>query len=184
MLDKTDRGMIPPRQRWQSLMVKADKVAKDGKGSLWERVKLLSQVFDDPQFKEAMETEGKKPGLVMNDKVADTFTNFAELYAMLKKFPTKEEWATGDLPRMRDQMRDKLIDEQKKKNLPKEKPANGRTVPDTVFVRNTVTVAQYRSLEEELKLLRQENKHLKEELALAKDTIEVLKGLKINRRAS
>ncbi len=93
------------KKKWQLLMEKADLVSKEGKGSLWERIKILSQVSEDQQFKDDTIAAGNKPGVILNEKVNDTFATFSELFVMFKEFPNREQWADGDLPRMRSELR-------------------------------------------------------------------------------
>ena len=168
------------KKKWQTLLARADRAAREGKGSLFDRVSLLAQVLEDPQFKADMLREQRKPMVVLNAKVEDTFTNFAELYAMLKAFPDRARWEGGDLPAMRDALREQLraranAERQAQRQAGGAAPPGAEGGPAQT-TRTTVTLAQFRKLEEENRMLRQEVEHLREELRLAKDTIDLLKG--------
>jgi hypothetical protein len=89
---------------WQRLLAKAEKLIRGGNSSLYQRVVLLAQVFDDPEFGRDAAAEGTNPLGMLNDKTSDTCANFTELYQMLKMFPSKDQWVNGNISEMRLQM--------------------------------------------------------------------------------
>lgn len=93
------------KKTWQDLLEEAKRLAADGKGTLYDQMVLLAKVYEDPKFTEAMAGEGTTPALHLNKVVNHAFTNFGELYAMLKEFPRRQQWEAGDLPAMRDALR-------------------------------------------------------------------------------
>lgn len=95
-------------KKWETLLRKAMGLARENRADLYERVKVLAQVFDDPMFKRDMMRQGKQPGVFLNSVVEDTFTTFSELYAMIRMFPSKDQWKNGDLRELRASLRERI----------------------------------------------------------------------------
>lgn len=99
--EKCWKEVIMAKLSWEALLKKEERLSQSGRAFLFDRVKLLSQVFDNPDFRKKMTASGKAPQLVLDDRLNDTGFNFTELHQMMKKFPAKLAWKTGNLSAMR-----------------------------------------------------------------------------------
>lgn len=119
---------------WQVNYDSAMKMAKDGKGDIYDRVVLLTEVYEDDEFTKEMARRGTSPGVFLNSAVDETFATFSELYAMLKTFPNRKQWIGGDLRSMRaalvENLDKKRKDKEDKRRKDQEKdPDHGTSNP-------------------------------------------------------
>lgn len=149
---------------WKFLLSKHDSLVKKSNVTLYERVKLLTAVYNDAQYKKAMASSGKSPIELLDCRLKDTCANFTELYQTLLKFPEKGQWEDGDLVTMRQQTIDAL---RHKAMRARGTPENKKTRKSVV--RQTATLHQVAGLETE-------NDRLKRELQTANKLIEILQG--------
>lgn len=161
-------------KKWEKLMEKIDDMVEQGKGTLYERVKILSEVCDDPQFNaDIVEQKGNATEL-LNSKVNDLWVrgHFMDLYQMFKMFPKKEEWVKGDLQKMQQQMLIKLVEESRQKKNGKQTitPKTEEELEKEKIKKETVqswkeralTAEQrIRELEAEIRFLKRENRDIK-----------------------
>ena len=151
-----------PSKNWRVLVEQADKLAKQGAGMVYDRVRLLAKVFEDKDFLNDMQGEGTTPGDFLNKHVNDTCANFTELYQMLKRYPNRRQWEATGLA----DMRQALIASLKTQRVG---GASGVT-------RNRVSREEFEKLQDENAQLRLEVKHLKSELGSARETIRMLRA--------
>lgn len=157
-------------KNYEILLTKVDKLVKEGMGGLYDRVKILVQVYNDPEFK-TDQTRGKKVLTeVLDKRLRDSPCNFSEMQRLIVLYPRRTQWTMGDLSEMRLEM------------LKKNKEAKKENKSKTGITRNAVSVAQYRALEDENKALKSENNLLKQRIVDLEDriratdkTIELLK---------
>jgi len=86
--------------RWQESLKRHDVLVRQGRAILFDRISLLKSVKDDPGYIKAMTKEGKDPAFEIERRVADVTLDgcqFTELVQMLKLYPSREQWETGDL---------------------------------------------------------------------------------------
>lgn len=95
-------------EQWQINLEKHDELRREGTVRLFDRMTLLVAVFEDPMYKEAMREEGKNALAELSRRVNDVCCPFAELWQMLKMFPSREQWETGDLMEMNRAMHERL----------------------------------------------------------------------------
>lgn len=149
-------------KKWEKLMEKIDDMVEQGKGTLYERVKILSEVYDDPQFNaDIVEQKGNATEL-LNSKVNDLWVrgHFMDLYQMFKMFPKKEEWVKGDLQKMQQQMLIKLVEESRQKK-------NGKQTVTVVNGKPVVTITPKTEEELEKEKIKKETVQSWKERALA-----------------
>ncbi len=154
---KTWKEILPMAKQdlWKALLEQHDKLRKLAGVTLYDRVTLLAKVYEDPQFVVDMKADGKSHIEELDKRVSDTCANFTELLQMLKMFPRRQSWSSGDLSAMRLKMLDKLRGKQKKqqaKKGDKEKEDNGR------HNRRTATLAQVNERDAEIERLKSELK--------------------------
>jgi len=139
---------------------RADDLRRKGATLLWERVKLLVEVFDDDDWRQHVGLVYEKDlAAVLDEKVDDTGFDFLQVYYLFKHFPEKEQWATGNLLIMFDDMRAELAGEDPHK--PK------RTV-------HRVTNAQYEDAMREIEALKKQLATLRGQLTRARARISEL----------
>lgn len=160
---KTWQGVtaMAAKDTWKVLLKQHDLLKKKATASVYDRVKLLALVWENPSYLEDCRKNGKSPGEDMNARVNDTCANWTELFQMLKMFPNKKEWTNGDLSKMRMDMLNKLREQQngKKEKKPRKKVEN----------RRTATLTEVRDLEAE-------RNRLKSDLENAN---KIIKGLQV-----
>lgn len=159
------KGMTNLKKKYEVLLGQVVKMVQIQTASLFDRMTLLCKVFDDPEFQTDIKTTKQAATQVLEKYVADTSCNFTELYHIRKMFPSKDQWQRKGLVSMRQ----KFLDDLKKKT---------KKTTTTKKQRVTVTQAQYNDLLQENKLLKQRCEHLEEELKLARDLIETLRGIR------
>lgn len=135
---------------YEKLLEQAKKMMWVGMGNLYDRTKLLMKVYDDPEFQADQEAGKQEANQTLSRVLQDCPTNFLEMMHLVRMFPRRTQWTTGSLSDMRLQLFDKVKDNNKKAKKDK-LPA----------VRNAVSLAQYRALEEKCKSLETENQLLK-----------------------
>lgn len=155
------------KQSWKSLLKQHNQLKANSAATLFDRVSIISKIWADPQYRIDQQKAGKPVMGVLDSCVSDTCANASELIQMLKMFPRKLQWAGGDLSTMRQQMLRQLV---KQRDGGKAKKGSSRKPHSRVVV----TQAQYGDLEAENTRLKEEIKHLQEELALARETIRAL----------
>lgn len=80
------------RQSWSQRIAEHDRLAKDGAGLLYERVRLLVTVHDDPEFRSAMAARNEDVYDFLDLKCGDTGQTYLTLAAVLDVFPDKADW--------------------------------------------------------------------------------------------
>jgi len=93
---------------WKTLLQRHDKMVVKGNALIYDRIVILRQVNDDPQFKRDNLAEGISPADLLNAKVSDTCASFIELVHMVKLFPDREQWLKGNLADMQRLMIDTI----------------------------------------------------------------------------
>jgi hypothetical protein len=154
------------KQTWKTLLKQHNQLKASSAATLFDRVSLLAKIWADPQYKIDQQKSGKPVMELLNNCVSDTCANASELIQMLKMFPRKLQWAGGDLSVMRGQMLRKLVCQ-----TPRGKSNKGQKQPHS---RTVITRVQYHVLEEENARLKEQVRHLEEELQLARETIRAL----------
>ena len=126
---------------WKALIDQYDILVKKSTGLLYDRVTLLKQVYEMPEYLADQRAEGKDPMELINSKLSDTCANFTELLQILKIFPKRQQWEETPLSEMRSVMLEKI---------------RGERVPRKVV--NTVrpTVGEVKELHQRLDLIQQD----------------------------
>lgn len=163
-------------QKWEKLIAEHDQLAAQGRADIYDRVKLLSKVFEDPDFLEVMKQKRENANDFLTGKI-DLGHPFTNLYHAFKHFPTKLDWRRYSLS--------ELIDKTKQKLLPKKEKEKVKVNVETEshhHSRMRVTVAAHKELEDRFTALEMENQYLKSKLEIAdktinsqQDTIQLLK---------
>lgn len=142
-------------------MAQHDKLAREHRICLFDRVTLLTEIYEDPEFRKDMQAKGISFIQVLDEKVADTCATILQLMEIRKKFPRKLQWAAGNLNQM---LRETFKDLEKEYN--KKKKPRGK--------RHRASVAQLEELKQENKMLKQRLADVMSELELARKTIDIL----------
>jgi chromosome segregation ATPase len=145
-------------QVWKTLLDQHDKLKKQASASLYDRVTLLTWVYEDPHFQTDMKKGKKSATAELDKRVSDTCANFTELLHMLRMFPKRNQWESGDLNEMRMKMLGSLSTGKKPKK-------NGR------HNRKTATQAEVERLKRELKFANDSIRSLQHQLETAQVTI-------------
>jgi len=90
---------------WKSKLLQVKELRKNALQNAYERVKLLTEVYEDEQFRH--ETPGDDDFLVaiLTEHISDLCgvhgeTNFRHFYLLFKEFPGQERWDSGDFKSM------------------------------------------------------------------------------------
>lgn len=153
------------RKKWESLYEEALQMAREGRGSLYDRVRVLVRVFEDTQFKADMMQRGTAPGVFLNEAVNETFTTFTELYALLKAFPEKSQWAGGNLRQMRESLEDQLRDKERQVRQEAQRNKEGDEAQKLSWKERYLDLeSRYRVLEGAYKQLEKDHRELQKAL--------------------
>lgn len=166
-------------KNWEKLHGQAIKMLGDAKASLYDRGKVLSQVFDDPEFKADMAKQGRRPTQVLDAALTDTFVDFTELNGLLKVFPKRADWKNGDLRSMREALIKHLGDRKKQHSAEVvQGNGDGTTIVKTPGSDQKLSWKQkylemeqrYIKLEARYSQLEADHRHLQESLGMRKQT--------------
>lgn len=158
---------------WKEKLTVVKNMRKNAAGLIYERVKLLVEIYHDPQF---LEDEGLDEFSAydrLNDEVADVCATFRQLKEAIEFYPERRQWETRRIDLL---VADAIAaNEQQAKDL---QPPRRH---------NRITKAMYEELERErdalkaqLERLRVENGTLREEIGVLKHEIAQL-GERVSR---
>lgn len=85
---------------WTQKIAQHDSLAMEGAGLLYDRVKLLMEVHDDPEFRSDMQAREQDVYEFLDQKVGDTGQPYLVLVAVMDEFPDKRQWQGQLLQRM------------------------------------------------------------------------------------
>ena len=123
---------------YKQKLIVASQMQAQTKGSIYDRVKILNEVFEDRDFRaEAGNLDDFKADDHLSRYVNDTGFSFLQLRAILEHFPDRAAWEQGLLAEMYDEMRDAKA----RRNRAEREPA--------ATPRRRVTAAEYDKLAEE-----------------------------------
>lgn len=118
-------------------LIVVSEMKAQSKGLLYDRVKILNEVFDDRDFRaEAGNLDDFKADEHLSAYVDDTGFTFLQLRAILEHFPNRAAWEKRKLAEMYDEMRDAKAKLNKQERQP--------TAP-----RRRVTAAEFDQAQEE-----------------------------------
>lgn len=164
-------------QVWKALLAQHDKLVQQSGVALHDRVTLLARVFEDAEFQSAMAKDGKLPAKELDVRVSDTCANFTELLQILRLFPTRKQWSSGNLSDMRLKMLDKLrADQAERKAKNPAKSKKDKAIDGKPGTRNTVTVREYKELEQKTEKTETEVENLRKQLGMANGYIKTLEA--------
>lgn len=82
---------------WKKLLVEAEQLRGQSGISAHRRAKILTSLFHDEDFKAERGLDDETIVVVLDELVEDLCLTFRELYAMLREFPSVEQWSDGKL---------------------------------------------------------------------------------------
>lgn len=85
---------------WKTLLEKHDKLVAKSNVTLFDRVKLLKEVFDDPSYKMDCRSSGRRETEMLDLRLTDTCASFGDLHRTIKLYPNRDQWKNGNLSRM------------------------------------------------------------------------------------
>ncbi len=147
---------------WKIDLNKAGQLAKEAKEQLYERVKLLCKVFDDPDFQRDCEENDRDPYEYLTTFLSDTRWEFHEVRAIYENFPKKSDWETNSLKVLMAE----CVERQEKK--PKPTPSY-----KTLYFE---AKAKVEKLEHKLEMMNQEVKNQKETIDELRRIIRILEN--------
>ena len=83
--------------KWEIVLRNVDELIKQSNAGLYERVVLLKQVWDDPDFLAFHKSDVDAAEDHLNQKLGDYGITFFDAAAMLKHFPDRSEWAGASI---------------------------------------------------------------------------------------
>lgn len=99
------------KDKWGRKLAKARQLRSEGAGLVYDRVKLLCEVYSDAEFIEHCRGLDQNPEDILDDEVGDLCANFLTLRAVLDHFPDRESWEGERLDVMVAKIREKEQEE-------------------------------------------------------------------------
>lgn len=150
---------MPTAVAWKQKLIKAEDMRQSSVASIYDRAKLLNDVFDDTEFRDDNNLDDLRAAEVLDSYLTDVAASFLELRSVLEMFPNRDQWAQRDLKKMIAEMMDRKASEA---------PADTGAVR-----RKRVTRADFEALEQErdelaarVEQLLAENRELRDQLAV------------------
>ena len=85
------------RKKWELALREARELRKKGSEILYERVVLLNQCFDDPDFRAWCDEQGTNGADYLDEELSDWAVDFMTLRAVLQSHPSREEWVKHNI---------------------------------------------------------------------------------------
>lgn len=124
---------------YKKLLIEAEQLRGQAGEAAFKRITLLVAVFDDHDFRHDLgNVDPEKMGEHLDAYLEDLFLKFFQLREMLATYPKQDQWATGRLRRMYDEMLDK-------RSQPEKQEKKSRA---------SATVAEVEKLKSDIKRLR------------------------------
>jgi DNA-binding transcriptional MerR regulator len=96
---------MPP---YKKLLLQAQEMRGQSNGMIYDRARILCQVFDDGEFREDNgNIDDFRLAEILNNYIDDLGFDFLDLRSMLDKYPDRESWVSGRLKRMLAAIREK-----------------------------------------------------------------------------
>jgi hypothetical protein len=146
-------------KNWRTKLNLARDLKKRGIQLLFERMTVLAQVHDDPEFRAWCAAENRDLYNELDHDVDDTAATFMTLKAVLDHFPNREDWQTKGLPTMIAEIQVKQRAERK----PRETVSHKQRADDAEKL--------VEQLQDEVDRLRAENSLLREQVAELKESL-------------
>lgn len=162
------------QRQWKQKMLEARKLRGKTAGIVWQRVKLLVEVFDDQDYRsDNGDLDDMAAAEKLSGELGDVAADFFMLRRVLDRMPLKSDWEGKDLRKMIAEVREL---DKKDDNKEPRSPRRTATVKQLDGVQQERDVAEKRLTiaESTLAELRSENRQLREELAVARGRIEEL----------
>jgi chromosome segregation ATPase len=157
-------------QVWKALLKQHDVLVKKSSATVYDRVTLLNRVYKDRYFLADMGKAGKSPLTELGLRIKDVCADIMELFQMLRLFPRKSQWASGNLNDLRSKMIETIRAEQQKVKSGGDTTVDGGKKPRKASGhRATATLSEVRDLTAE-------NERLKSELKSANQIIKSLEN--------
>lgn len=97
---KTENNASP--KPYKQLLIQVKNLQQNAKANVYKRVKLLVQVFDDPDFRADHSADDFVLSGILDQYVSDIGWGFMELRSILEHFPGESDWKTNRLSKMHD----------------------------------------------------------------------------------
>jgi len=91
---------------WTMKMAEVDELISHDAGSLYDRVKLLIEIYEDSEFRAHCKARQEDPHTILDDKVGDTVSDFVTLTEVMERFPAKKQWEGNRLQKMIAEIRE------------------------------------------------------------------------------
>lgn len=123
-------------KKWERLYAQAEKMASENRGHIYDRIKLLVEIYKDQTYQHDAAARNLHPTQYLDRLVSDTFADFQELNTLYLEFPTREQWESMGIREMRQVAAEKARMARKARddgraagNTSSEKKAGGGTRP-------------------------------------------------------
>lgn len=148
--------------KWQDRLDSQREMKRRGLKLLYQRVKLLVEIYDDESFHKWCESEGVTDIEFLDSELSDVGMDFMTLRAVFDAYPREAHWINGDIRQMVA-----TVVEQSKEKRKKE-----RGERETISWKDRCLRA-----EEECERLRGEVEHLTEKVAELKELLGLRAGV-------
>ncbi len=157
------------KQKWELVLRNVDELIKQANASLYDRVVMLKQVWDDPEFLAFHGSDVDAADEHLSSKLGDYAITFFNAIALLKHYPHREAWAAGNLRQMlatalESEQRSRDTEPKTERKKPVAHDEHERVKSELESQIQTLT-SRGESLAEECARLRQDNQELRRENA-------------------
>ena len=88
------------KTKWEITLKKIDALIAESNGTLYDRVVMLKEVWDDPGFLGFHDRDIDKAESHLNEKLGDYGVTIFDCLSLLKHFPDRSRWSAGKLREM------------------------------------------------------------------------------------
>lgn len=164
--------------KWEMKLKKVDDLIARSNASLFDRVKLLVDVYNDPEFMAHHKGDIDAAEYMLDSKLGDYAMSFMQARCLFNRFPQRAHWIGNPIRKMLAEAMDADRSERKEREVPStRKGPVPRKDHDEVVKQREAAVNRVDSLQDETSRLRDEIAKLREENAVLRGKVEELERL-------
>lgn len=116
------------QKKWEMKVHEQRTIRKNCAELLYDRVKLLSECYDDAEFRRYHADEGTNELDFLDDELSDTAASFLTLRAVMTEYPNREDWSRHNIRDLIAQILDAESERRKREGEEKRIPWKERAL--------------------------------------------------------
>lgn len=166
-------------KKWEKMLLEVKELVGKSNELLFDRATRLVAVYHDKDFQDYHKGDADKIESHLDQYVADYGVTFYDVLEMLKWFPSRGEWSKGSVRQILAESLERRDATRPAKEATAIKRSNPIPVKEHEAVKKELAqeVARAKSLASEIQELRDENRRLTRELAMAEGRISELERM-------